>query len=242
MFTTDELKRSKLCCALGERDLARFAEMAADVRLAPGEWLIREGEPPWFFVLFEGKLRMVKEILGRQQNLFEYEYGVGDFFGETPILLGTQALVSLRAETHCRVARLERMEFQNLIRDSKEASAMILQTMNDRLMRAQKYATTVPSSRVLILGTRYDTDCRDIRAFLAANRIPFEFVDREFERKTAGIGRRSVGDARISHRPIGARRAFDLGVRRKHLDAVAVRSFAGAWLLLIVRDAGLVLH
>src|ERR1700761_1076124 len=181
MFTTDELKRSKLCCALGERDLARFAEMAADVRLAPGEWLIREGEPPWFFVLFEGKLRMVKEILGRQQNLFEYEYGVGDFFGETPILLGTQALVSLRAETHCRVARLERMEFQNLIRDSKEASAMILQTMNDRLMRAQKYATTLPSSRVLILGTKYDTDCRDIRAFLAANRIPFEFVDREQE-------------------------------------------------------------
>ena len=58
---------------------------------------------------------------------------------------------------------------------------MILQTMNDRLMRAQRYSTTVPSSRVLILGTQYDTDCRDIRGFLAANRIPFEFVDREQE-------------------------------------------------------------
>jgi thioredoxin reductase (NADPH) len=124
---------------------------------------------------------MVKEVLGRPQDLLEYEYAIGDFFGETPILLGTQALVSLRAETPCRVARLERQEFQNLIRDSKEASAMILQTMNDRLMRVQKYATTVPSSRVLILGTKYDTDCRDIRAFLAANRIPFEFVDREEE-------------------------------------------------------------
>ncbi len=181
MFTTDELKRSKLCCALGESELARFAETAADVRLAPGEWLIREGEPPWFYVLFEGKLRMVKDVLGRSQEIFEYEYAIGDFFGETPILLGTQALVSLRAETPCRVARLERQEFQNLIRDSKEASAMILQTMNDRLMRVQKYATTVPSSRVLILGTKYDTDCRDIRSFLAANRIPFEFVDRDLE-------------------------------------------------------------
>ena len=100
------------------------------------------------------------------------EYAVGDFFGETAILLGTQSLVSLRAETQTRVARLEQQEFQNLIRDSKEASAMILQTMNDRLMRVQKYATTVPSSRVLILGTKYDTDCRDIRAFLASNRIP----------------------------------------------------------------------
>ena len=181
MFTTDELKRSKLCCVLGETELTRFAEKAADVRLAPGEWLIREGEPPWFYVLFEGKLRIMKDILGRAQDLFEYEYGIGDFFGETPILLGTQALVSLRAETPCRVARLERQEFQSLIRDSKEASAMILQTMNDRLLRAQKYATTIASSRVLILGTRYDTDCRDIRAFLAANRIPFEFVDRDQE-------------------------------------------------------------
>ncbi len=181
MFTTEELKRSKLCRVLTDTELTRFAEQAADVRLAPGEWLIREGEPPWFYVLFEGKLRLVKDLLGRQQDLSEFEYAVGDFFGETPILLGTQALVSLRAETHCRVARLERQEFQNLIRDSKEASAMILQTMNDRLMRVQKYATTMPSSRVLILGTRYDTDCRDIRAFLAANRIPFEFVDREQE-------------------------------------------------------------
>jgi thioredoxin reductase (NADPH) len=181
MFTTDELKRSKLCCVLGETELIRFAEKAADVRLSPGEWLIREGEPPWFYVLFEGKLRIMKDILGRAQDLFEYEYAIGDFFGETPILLGTQALVSLRAETPCRVARLERQEFQNLIRDSKEASAMILQTMNDRLIRAQKYATTIASSRVLILGTRYDTDCRDIRAFLAANRIPFEFVDRDHE-------------------------------------------------------------
>ena len=124
---------------------------------------------------------MVKDLLGRQQELFEYEFQVGDFFGETPLLLGTQALVSLRAETPCRLARLDRQQFQNLIRDSKEASAMILQTMNDRLMRVQKYTVTVPSSRVLILGTKYDTDCHDIRGFLAANRVPYDWVDRERE-------------------------------------------------------------
>jgi thioredoxin reductase (NADPH) len=181
MFTTEELKRVKIFSCLEETECIRFAEKAADVRLAPGEWLIREGEPPWFFILFEGRLQMVRDVLGRQQDLKEYEYQQGDFFGETPILLGTQSLVSLRAETPCRVARLERQQFQNLIRDSKEASAMILQTMSDRLMRAQKYATGVPSSRVTILGTQYDTDCRDIRAFLGANRIPFEWVDRERE-------------------------------------------------------------
>ena len=48
---------------------------------------------------------------------------------------------------------------------------------------------TVPSSRVLILGTQYDSDCQDIRAFLSANRIPYEWVDREREpeRVPAGV-------------------------------------------------------
>ena len=189
MFTTDELKGIKLFSVLKETQILRLAEKAADVRLAPGDWLIREGEPPWFYILFEGRLRMVKDVLGLQKELFEYEYQVGDFFGETSILLGTPALVSLRAATPTRVARLDRQQLQDLIRDSKEASAMILQTMNDRLVRVQKYVTSVPSSRVLILGTEYDTDCRDIRAFLSANRIPYEWVDREREpeRVPAGV-------------------------------------------------------
>jgi thioredoxin reductase (NADPH) len=183
MFTAEELKQSKLFSILSEPEIVRLAETAADVRLAPGEWLIREGEPPYFHILFEGRLRMVKDVLGRQVDLPQYEYQLGDFFGETPILLGTPNLVSLRAETACRIVRLERQQLQNLIRDSKEASALILQTMNERLMRVQQYVSTLPSARVLILGSKYDTDCREIRSFLASNRIPYEWVDREQERE-----------------------------------------------------------
>jgi thioredoxin reductase (NADPH) len=181
MFTSDELNQAKIFACLEETERIRYAEKAADVRLCVGESLIREGEPPWFFVLFEGRLRIAKDVLGRQEVLPQYEYKIGDFFGETALLLGTHSLVSLRAETPVRVARFDRQQFQNLIRDSKEASAMILQTMNDRLIGAQKYAKTVPSSRVLILGTQHEADCRDIRAFLSANRIPYEWVDRERE-------------------------------------------------------------
>jgi thioredoxin reductase (NADPH) len=181
MFTADELKRIKLFSILDESERVRFAEKAADVRLSAGDWLIREGEPPWFFILFEGRLGMAKDVLGRQQELNEYQYQAGDFFGETPILLGTPSLVSLRAETPCRVVRFDRQQLQDLIRDSKEASAMILQTMNERLVRVQDYVATVPSSRVLILGTKYDTDCRDIRGFFSANRIPYEWIDGEQE-------------------------------------------------------------
>jgi thioredoxin reductase (NADPH) len=188
MFTSDDFKQINIFSCLDENERSRYAARAADIRLCAGDWLIREGEPPWFFVLFEGQLRLVKDVLGRQQDLFQYEYQVGDFFGETPILLGTQALVSLRAETPCRLARFDRQQLQELIRESKEASAIILQTMNDRLLRVQKYVTTVPSSRVLIMGTQADNDCQDIRAFLSANRIPFEWVDREREPERVPAG------------------------------------------------------
>jgi thioredoxin reductase (NADPH) len=152
MFTAEELKQSKLFSILSEPEIVSLAEKAADVRLAAGEWLIREGEPPYFHILLEGRLQMVKDVLGRPVDITHYEYRVGDFFGETPILLGTQNLISLRAETACRLARLDRQQLQNLIRDSKEASALILQTMNDRVLRVQQYVSTLPSARVLILA------------------------------------------------------------------------------------------
>lgn len=181
MVTVEELRVSQLFSGLGEADLRRLSQKAADIRLAPGEWLIREGEPPWFYIMLEGQLKMTKDVLGRQQSLFEIQYQPGDFFGEVPILLGTLSLISLQATTACRVARFDQQQFRYLIQSSKEISALVLQTMSDRVTRVQNYAASVPVSRVMILGTRYDTDCRDIRGFLAANRIPYKWVDVEHE-------------------------------------------------------------
>ena len=86
---------------------------------------------------------------------------------------------SIRAVSACRVARLDKQQFQQLIRDSKEASALILQTLSGRLGRVQQRAISLPSARVLIFGRNRDADCHDIRAFLSANRIPYEWVDRD---------------------------------------------------------------
>jgi len=45
----------------------------------------------------------------------------------------------------------------------------------------QQWVKDTPSSRVFIVGSQFDTDCRDIRTFLSMNRIPYEWVDRESE-------------------------------------------------------------
>lgn len=48
--------------------------------------------------------------------------------------------------------------------------------MTSRLATAQKLAREAPSSRVQISGSKYDDNCRAIRAFLSANRIQYDYT------------------------------------------------------------------
>ncbi len=179
MISSTELAAIGIFACLDAAVRQRFAERAADVRLQPREWLIREGEEASFFVLLDGQVQIVKNVQGRSAELALYK--PGEFFGEVPILLGTPAFASVQATTKSRVARFEAQYLFELIQTSAACSALILQTMTDRLMSVQRFAKDIPGSRVLLVGTQYDRDCRDIREFLSANRIPYEWVDAEKE-------------------------------------------------------------
>jgi thioredoxin reductase (NADPH) len=189
MFTPAELRQAKIFACLDEAECARMAQNAADVRLKAGEWLVRSGETPWFYVLYEGRLRIVADIHGIQTEFPEYDFTEGDFLGEVPLLLRTPVFNSARAQTPCRIARLDKQQFFQLIRDSKEARAMVLEVLGERLLRIQERSLSLMTSRVLIFGRNKDTDCHNIRAFLSANRIPYEWVDRDSypERVPGGV-------------------------------------------------------
>jgi thioredoxin reductase (NADPH) len=179
LFQVEELKEFALMACLPEAQLQRIAQRAADVRLHKDEWLIREGEQPSFFVMIEGSVEVLKDITGRQQVVKRYERGA--FFGEVPLILGTTAFVSCRAKEPSRLLRLDKLQFKEMIDSSPECSGLILKTMTDRLNYIQDHMMEIPASRVLVVGSQYDTDCRDIRSFLSVNRIPYEWVDRERE-------------------------------------------------------------
>ncbi len=156
-----------------EQERRRLARHAADLYLEPGDWLIREGEEPRFFVVIEGELEAIKDIVGQRQVLGRSF--PGEFSGETPIFMGTASIVSVRAVSKCRVARFERQQLQEIVRDSPSAGEIIFQTMTSRFAMAQKLAREAPSSRVHISGSKYDNHCRAIRAFLSANRIQYDW-------------------------------------------------------------------
>lgn len=179
MFTAQELKQIPLFHSVSEDVLQRFAEKSADLHLCEGEWLLREGETPYFFVLIEGAVDVLKEINGRNQVLKRYK--PQEFFGEIPILLGTSAFASMQAKSPSRLLRMSSLQLKFLVDKMPEASALIMKAMSDRISAMQEFAREVPGIRVSVVGARYDTDCRDIRSFLSSNRIPYAWIDRDRE-------------------------------------------------------------
>jgi thioredoxin reductase (NADPH) len=138
MFTPEELRAAEIFACLDEAACVRLAQTIADVRLESGEWLFREGAPPSFYVLLEGRLRIVLDVHGKQTEFAEHEFKRGDFLGEVPLLMGTPTFGSLRAQASCRVARLDKQQFRHLMEDSKEARTLILQTFGERLLMIQE--------------------------------------------------------------------------------------------------------
>ena len=72
MFTAEELRQAKVFACVDEAECARLAQTIADVRLGPGEWLFREGAPASFYVVLEGRLRIVLDVHGKQTEFAEH--------------------------------------------------------------------------------------------------------------------------------------------------------------------------
>ena len=87
MVQPDALKSVPIFACLTDPQRERIVKNAAELVVQAGEWLIREGEMPSFFVLLEGELEVEKEYGGSSKVRGRYQ--PGDFYGETPILLFT---------------------------------------------------------------------------------------------------------------------------------------------------------
>jgi thioredoxin reductase (NADPH) len=177
MIQSDELKAIPIFACLTDTLRHRIAQNAGDLHVKKGEWLIREGEVPWFFVLVEGVLEVEKEFGGASQ--VRGRYHPGDFYGETPILLDSPTIASLRAQEPSRVLRLDRSLFKEVIDSSPEASNLIVQMMMKRVTMIREYVRDNSPVRAVVTSSQYDEACHDIRMFLSLNRIPYEWVDSE---------------------------------------------------------------
>ena len=127
MITADDLKAVSIFACLAEAKRAELAKHAAELSYKAGEWSICEGEAPWSFVLLEGCVHVEKEYgasVARGDSFVP-----GDFYGETPLILNSDTLVSLRADEPSWIMRLDRLQFLDLIESSPMCGDLIFKVM-----------------------------------------------------------------------------------------------------------------
>jgi thioredoxin reductase (NADPH) len=176
MITAELLRGVPLFSDAPEAELKVIASRAADIRLRPGDWLIREGELPSFFIVLSGGIDVVKSLDGSDRLI--NHYGAGEYAGEVPLLLRAPAIASLRATEESRVARLDSAHFHELVFSCPELNAELMRTMAARISYVQQVnASTAPAPAVTLIGHRYDIACHQLRDFLTRNHIPYRWHD-----------------------------------------------------------------
>lgn len=174
MIDENMLAELSVFAAFDRSALAEIAGKAADLRVLAGEYLVSEGDESYFFVILDGCMEVTKRV--GQTELVLAERGPGDFFGESPVLLGADAFAGLRAVSDARVLRLDPFDFQALTVRAPAFKTLILETMMGRIGEIGTRATARKADAVLVIGHRWDQACTRVRAFLARNRVRHEYL------------------------------------------------------------------
>ncbi|MDB5091993.1 MAG: pyridine nucleotide-disulfide oxidoreductase [Candidatus Eremiobacteraeota bacterium] len=175
MITPTDALTVPLLAALPHALRSRIVARAADVRANVGEWIIREGDPPYFWIVLEGEIEAVRTLAGRERQTTTWD--PGEFFGEVPLMLGSTATVSCRAIQPSRLMRTDPTDFHAMVTEATEASAMLAQTLVRRVGIIRDIYAAAEVTQATIVGDRYDFACHDIRDFLSRNQVPFDWLD-----------------------------------------------------------------
>jgi ATP-binding cassette, subfamily B, bacterial len=110
--TVHELTRVELLAGLPGEQLVKLAGRMEREDVAPGETVVRQGEPPdRFYVVLSGLLNVTQEGRGERRVLRP-----GDTFGEVALAMRIPRTASVRAVTPAVVASCDSATFDDLLR------------------------------------------------------------------------------------------------------------------------------
>ncbi|MEA2784516.1 MAG: thioredoxin reductase [Candidatus Eremiobacteraeota bacterium] len=175
MITPADLAGVPLFAAIPHALRARIAARSADIRANAGEWITYEGDPAYFWTLLEGEVERVKTVAGTEVQMTTFD--PGEYFGEVPLMLGTETFAAIRTLRPSRLMRTEGADFHHLLTESADAAAIIAQSLSRRVGFISDAYTAQNPTQATIVGDRLDMACHDVRDFLARNQIAFEWLD-----------------------------------------------------------------
>ena len=180
MLTVDDLEGVPLFAGLPESELARVVGKAADIRLAPGEYAVHEGEQRALFVVLDGNIEVTKRFDGVERTIGRRV--AGQIFGEVPIALGGPFIGSYRATEPSRVVRIEPSQYYALAAAWPAVADAVGALARERIGGLQGLAAEAQKTQATILGHRWDPACHDLRRFLARNQLTFEWLTPDDEK------------------------------------------------------------
>ncbi|MEP0321492.1 FAD-dependent oxidoreductase [Bauldia litoralis] len=172
MITVEELAAIPLFATLQPSDLAQLAQVAADIRLGDGEYVVHEGEEPSFLLVLSGKLDVMKLVDGIERKIGER--AAGKMHGEIPLMYGSPFQAGGRAAGPTRVMKVSSRQFHAIADTSPEITKAVGDLARERLGGLRGIAAEPHPAQVTIVGHRWDAACLALRHFLASNQIVFD--------------------------------------------------------------------
>jgi NADH dehydrogenase len=119
------------------RDLSHLRTDVTDrvghAHYEPGDWIIRQGEPPAsFYVIEQGEVEVVRAAPGQAGGEVIAVLGAGNFFGEGALLSNQPRSASVRARTATEVVVLGRNVFATISRSLAPLRQALAQALNRR--------------------------------------------------------------------------------------------------------------
>jgi thioredoxin reductase (NADPH) len=180
VVTADEIAAVTIFSGLSDDDREQLSRVAADIRLAAGEYAAQEGDGHALFGLLDGEIEAVKStdgidrVVGRRSP--------GDIFGEVPVTLGTVFPVGFRASKPSRVMRIEPRDYHAVASAAPDVAKEVGRLAAHRMTGPgglQGLAESPQPPRALVLGERWDAACTELRRFLDRNQVTFEWLTSE---------------------------------------------------------------
>jgi thioredoxin reductase (NADPH) len=147
---------------------------AGEVRtVQPGDVLFREGDAYYdFFVVESGAVAIVQGY-GAENRVIAI-HGPHRFLGELNLLTGSPPYLSAVVRDGGEVIQLSSAGLRSIVAEDQAFSNLIL-----RAYLARRSILIDLGAGVKLVGSRYSSDSRRLREFLARNRMPYHWMDLE---------------------------------------------------------------
>jgi thioredoxin reductase (NADPH) len=152
-----------------------IASRSAEILVAPGEWVTREGDAAYLWIVLSGEVERVRLLSGRETQSTTFD--PTEFFGEFSVILGTESFISIRALRPSRLMRVDPADLHLLITESTEAAAFMAQTLIRRVSIFRDSYGMYGAREAVVIGSDLDAASHAIRDFLSRNQVAFEWLD-----------------------------------------------------------------